>query len=107
MAIRIGINGFGRIGRSVVRAYHADKSSNVEIVAVNDLTDPATLAYLLKHDSVHGRFPGQVAAKEGGIEVDGRFLKVLAEKEPSKLPWRELGVEVVIESTGRFTEAPK
>src|SRR5437016_14647805 len=100
MAIRIGINGFGRIGRSVIRAYHADKSSNLEVVAVNDLTDPKTLAHLLKYDSVHGRFPGSVETREDGIEVDGRTLKVLAEKDPAKLPWKQLGVEVVIESTG-------
>src|SRR5436305_13225571 len=105
MAIRIGINGFGRIGRSVIRAYHGDKNRNVEIVAVNDITDPATLAYLLKFDSVHGRFPGSVKAREGGIDVDGHLLKVIAEKDPAKLPWKERGVDVVIESTGRFTEA--
>jgi glyceraldehyde 3-phosphate dehydrogenase len=107
MAIRIGINGFGRIGRSVVRAAQQDAKSNIEIVAVNDLTDPATLAYLLKYDSVHGRYPGSVHVKEGGLDVDGRLLKVIAEKDPAKLPWKELGVEIVLESTGRFTEAEK
>ena len=107
MAIRIGINGFGRIGRMVIRAYQKDAKKNVEIVAVNDLTDPATLAYLLKYDSVHGRYPGSVVAKEGGIEVDGKLLRVIAEKDPAKLPWRDLGVDLVLECTGRFTEAQK
>lgn len=108
MAIRIGINGFGRIGRSVIRAWHSDpRRGEVEIVAVNDLTDSATLAHLLKYDSIHGRFPGPVLVKDGGIEVDGHFLKVIAEKDPAKLPWKELGVDIVLESTGRFTEAVK
>jgi glyceraldehyde 3-phosphate dehydrogenase len=108
MAIRIGINGFGRIGRSVIRAWQQDAAkSSLEIVAVNDLTDPPTLAHLLRYDSVHGRYPGEVAVKEGGIEIDGKLVKVLAEKDPAKLPWKQLGVEVVLESTGRFTEADK
>jgi glyceraldehyde 3-phosphate dehydrogenase len=107
MAIRIGINGFGRIGRSVVRAYHEDSKRDVEIVAVNDLTDPATLAYLLKYDSVHGRYAGTVEVKEGGLSVDGKHIAVVAEKEPAKLPWKQLGVDLVLECTGRFTDAPK
>ncbi len=107
MAIRIGINGFGRIGRSVVRAYHEDGKRDVEIVAVNDLTDPATLAYLLKYDSVHGRYGGTVEVKEGGLSVDGKHIAVVAEKEPAKLPWKQLGVDLVLECTGRFTDAPK
>ncbi len=105
MAIRIGINGFGRIGRMVVRAFHKDPHKTVEIVAVNDLTDPATLAYLLKYDSVHGRFGGTVAAHERALEIDGRSVAVLAEKDPAKLPWKQHGVDVVLECTGRFTEA--
>ncbi len=107
MAIRIGINGFGRIGRMVMRAYNKDPKKDVEIVAVNDLTDPATLAYLLKYDSVHGRYPGTVAVGEGGLTVDGKHVAVIAEKEPAKLPWKQHGVELVLESTGRFTEAAK
>src|SRR5437899_2883693 len=105
MAIRIGINGFGRIGRMVMRAYQKDSKKEVEIVAVNDLTDPPTLAHLFQYDSIHGRYPGQVSVREGGIDVDGKLLKVIAEKDPAKLPWKQLGVDVVLESTGRFTEA--
>ena len=104
MAIRVGINGFGRIGRNVVRAARAMKVSELEFVAVNDLTDTKTLAHLLKYDSVHGRFPGDVAAKADSISVDGRAIKVLSEKDPAKLPWKDLGVELVLESTGRFTD---
>lgn len=102
---KIGINGFGRIGRNVFRAAVGNK--NVEIVAVNDLTDAATLAHLLKYDSVHGSFNGTVEAKENAIVVNGKEIKVLAEKDPAQLPWGQLGVEIVIESTGRFTEADK
>src|SRR5437870_1895668 len=106
MATRIGINGFGRIGRMFIRAQAKDpRRSDLEIVAVNDLTDPATLAYLLKYDSVHGRYPGTVTAGEGALVIDGTRVAVLAEREPAKLPWKQLGVDVVIESTGRFTEA--
>jgi glyceraldehyde 3-phosphate dehydrogenase len=104
MAIRVGINGFGRIGRNVVRAAKAMKASELEFVAVNDLTDTKTLAHLLKYDSVHGRFPGEVSPDGDGIRVDGKTVRVLSEKEPSKLPWKDLGVEVVLESTGRFTD---
>jgi glyceraldehyde 3-phosphate dehydrogenase len=104
MAIRVGINGFGRIGRNVVRAAKAMKVSELEFVAVNDLTDTKTLAHLLKYDSVHGRFQGDVAARADSISVDGRSIKVLSEKDPAKLPWRDLGVELVLESTGRFTD---
>jgi len=104
MAIRVGINGFGRIGRNVVRAAKALNATELEFVAVNDLTDTATLAHLLKYDSVHGRFPGDVAAKPDSLAVDGRSIKVLSEKDPAKLPWKDLGVELVLESTGRFTD---
>jgi glyceraldehyde 3-phosphate dehydrogenase len=107
MATRIGINGFGRIGRMVVRAFNKDPNKTVEIVAVNDLTDPATLAYLLKYDSVHGRFPGTVSVADGGLAIDGKHVAVLAERDPAKLPWRDKGVDIVIESTGHFTEAAK
>ena len=104
MAIRVGINGFGRIGRNVIRAARAMKITDLEFVAVNDLTDTKTLAHLLKYDSVHGRFEGEVSARGDGISVDGRSIKVLSEKDPAKLPWKDLGVELVLESTGRFTD---
>src|SRR5688572_1587770 len=104
MAIRVGINGFGRIGRNVVRAARAMNVTELEFVAVNDLTDTKTLAHLLKYDSVHGRFPAEVEARSDGITVDGRPIKVLSEKDPAKLPWKDLGVDLVLESTGRFTD---
>ena len=102
MAVKVGINGFGRIGRNVFRAAHA-AGADLEFVAVNDLTDPGTLAHLLKYDSILGRFPGQVEAGEGAISVDGTEIKVLSERDPAALPWGDLGVDVVIESTGFFT----
>jgi glyceraldehyde 3-phosphate dehydrogenase len=102
MAVKVGINGFGRIGRNVFRAAHA-AGADLEFVAVNDLTDPATLAHLLKYDSILGRFPGTVEAGEGSIVVDGAEIKVLSERDPAALPWSDLGVDVVIESTGFFT----
>jgi glyceraldehyde 3-phosphate dehydrogenase len=105
MAIRVGINGFGRIGRLVFRAAYGDPA--IEIVAVNDLTDAPTLAHLLKYDSVHKRFAGHVEAGESSFFVDGREVKVTAEKDPAALPWKALGVDVVIESTGHFTDATK
>ncbi|MFY9174301.1 MAG: ArsJ-associated glyceraldehyde-3-phosphate dehydrogenase [Peptococcia bacterium] len=101
--IKIGINGFGRIGRNVFRA--AEGRKDLEIVAVNDLTNAMTLAHLLKFDSVHGTFPADVQVKNDAIIINGREIKVLAEKDPSKLPWGELGVDLVVESTGRFTNA--
>jgi glyceraldehyde 3-phosphate dehydrogenase len=100
--VKVGINGFGRIGRNVFRA--ALKNPEVEIVAVNDLTDAGTLAHLLKYDSVHGKLDAEVQAGEGVLVVNGKEIKVLAEREPAKLPWGELGVEIVVESTGRFTK---
>ena len=106
MALRVAINGFGRIGRNVLRAAKA-RGAKIEIVAVNDLTDTATLAHLLKYDSVHGRFAGTVEATADGLKVDGATIKVLAEKDPAKLPWKELGVDIVLESTGRFTDRDK
>jgi glyceraldehyde 3-phosphate dehydrogenase len=102
MAVKVGINGFGRIGRNLFRAAHA-AGSDLDFVAVNDITDPGTLAHLLKYDSVLGRFPGEVEAGNASISVDGRELKVLSERDPAALPWGDLGVEVVIESTGLFT----
>jgi len=101
MAVKVGINGFGRIGRNVLRAA-ARMGAKMEVVAVNDITDAPTLAHLLKYDSVHGRFPGDVAVKGDGLVVNGKSLKVLAEKDPAKLPWKDLGVEIVLESTGIF-----
>ena len=104
MAIRIGINGFGRIGRNTVRAAKKLGLKELDFVAVNDLTDTTTLAHLLKYDSVHGRFPGEVKAEQDGLVVDGDRMLVLSEKDPAKLPWKDLGVDVVLESTGRFTD---
>ncbi len=103
MPIRVAINGFGRIGRLVVRAAREAGADDLEFVAVNDLTDPATLAHLFRHDSVHRSYPGTVEATEAGLRIDGRELRVFAERDPSSLPWGELGVDVVIEATGRFT----
>ena len=101
--LRVGINGFGRIGRNILRA-SKQAGANIDFVAVNDLTDNKTLAHLLKYDSVHRRYPGTVEPSSGGITVDGDEIKVLAEKEPGKLPWGDLGVDLVFESTGRFTD---
>ncbi len=103
MAVKVGINGFGRIGRSLFRAAY-EGGVDLEIVAVNDITEADTLAHLLRYDSVLGRFPGEVEARDGAIAVDGAEIKVLAERDPAALPWAELGVEVVIESTGLFTK---
>jgi glyceraldehyde 3-phosphate dehydrogenase len=102
MAFRVGINGFGRIGRLVYRA--GLKNKDIEFVAVNDLTDSKTLAHLLKYDSVHGIMDGKVEAKGDAILVDGKELKVLAERDPEKLPWKEMAVDLVLESTGKFTD---
>jgi glyceraldehyde 3-phosphate dehydrogenase len=104
MAVRVGINGFGRIGRNVLRAAVMGKQTALEFVGVNDITDTKTLAHLLKYDSVHGRFPGTVEAKGDTLVVNGREIRVTAIKEPEKLPWKEQGVELVLESTGRFTD---
>lgn len=101
--VKVGINGFGRIGRNVFRAACDKDLKDMEIVAVNDLTDPATLAYLLKHDSTFGTFKSEVSYTDDSIIVDGKKVKVFKETDPSKLPWKELGVDIVIESTGRFT----
>jgi len=101
---RIAINGFGRIGRNVVRAAQLMGVKDIELVAVNDLTDARTLAHLLKYDSVHGKFGGSVEVAEGGLAINGSRVKVFAEKDPAALPWKDLGVELVLESTGRFTD---
>src|SRR5437868_14374148 len=103
MAVKVGINGFGRIGRNVLRA--SLKDPNLEFVAVNDLTSPQTLAHLLKYDSVLGNLPNKVTAGQDCISVDEKRFRVFAEKDPAKLPWDEVGAQVVIESTGRFTDA--
>ena len=105
MAIRVGINGFGRIGRQVVRAAKITGVADLDFVAVNDLTDTKTLAHLFKYDSVHGRYQGDVEAKADAITIDGDDIKVLAQKDPGQLPWKDLGVDIVLESTGRFTDA--
>ena len=105
MGIRVGINGFGRIGRNVLRAAFDD--GDLEFVAINDLTDAKTLAHLLKYDSVHGRFPHEVVADGDAIVVAGKRIRVLAERDPANLPWGELGVDYVVESTGLFTDAEK
>ncbi|MGC9225019.1 MAG: type I glyceraldehyde-3-phosphate dehydrogenase [Terracidiphilus sp.] len=103
MAVKVGINGFGRIGRNVLRAALGNKE--IDFVAVNDLTSPATLAHLLKYDSILGNLPNKIEAGEDFIAVDGKKIKVYAEKDPAKLPWAEVGAQVVVESTGRFTDA--
>ena len=105
MAIRVGINGFGRIGRQVLRAAKQQDVADIEFVAVNDLTDTKTLAHLFKYDSVHRTYQGDVSAGQGAIMVDGDEIKVFAEKDPAALPWKDLGVDIVLESTGRFTTA--
>ena len=104
MSIKVGINGFGRIGRAVLKSILRDpECENIEISAINDLTDPATLAHLFKYDSVQGILPEKINADSCGISIDGKEIKVLSEKEPAKLPWKSLGVDIVIESTGFFT----
>ena len=106
MTTRVGINGFGRIGRNFFRAA-IEQGADIEVVAVNDLTDNKTLAHLLKYDSIMGRFNGEVSYDDEGIIVDGKHIKVLAQRDPADLPWGELGVEVVVESTGFFTDGEK
>ncbi len=103
MAVKVGINGFGRIGRNVLRASLGNP--DIEVVAVNDLTSPATLAHLLKYDSILGNLKNDVTATEDSITIDGKTIKVYAEKDPAKLPWDSVGAQIVVESTGRFTDA--
>ncbi len=108
MAVQIGINGFGRIGRNFLRSvYAAGLADDVVIVGINDLTDTQTLAHLLKYDSVLGRFDASVSATEGSLVIDGRTIAVMAERDPAQLPWSALGAQVVLESTGHFTDATK
>ncbi len=107
MPVKIGINGFGRIGRQVFKAMHDLHADKFQVVAVNDLTDPQTNAHLLKYDSTYGTFPADINATNDAITVNGRSLKVLAERDPARIPWKDLGVEIVVESTGLFTSAEK
>src|SRR5437016_4983902 len=107
MSIRIGINGFGRIGRQVFKAIHDLHPDKLEVVAVNDLTDAATNAHLLKYDSTYGAFPGDISANDGEIRVDGSTIKVVAQRNPAEIPWSDMGVKLVVESTGIFTDADK
>jgi len=103
MSVRVGVNGFGRIGRLVIRAA-LRQGADIEFVAINDLTDAKTLGHLFKYDSVHGVFPGTVAVEDEALVIEGKRIRVISETDPAKLPWKELGADVVIESTGRFTE---
>jgi glyceraldehyde 3-phosphate dehydrogenase len=105
MTTRIGINGFGRIGRQTLRAIREKYDGKLEVVAVNDLFDAKTNAHLFKYDSTYGTYPGAVEVADGNLKVDGQLIKVMAEKDPAKLPWKDLGVQIVIESTGVFTDA--
>lgn len=105
MAIRVGINGFGRIGRQVLRAAKEQEVADLDFVAVNDLTDTRTLAHLFKYDSIHGTYPGDVSTDGSCLTVDGDEIRVLTHKDPADLPWKDLGVDIVLESTGRFTSA--
>jgi len=107
MTTRIGINGFGRVGRLALRAVNQYHKGKLEVAAINDLTDARTNAHLLKWDSTYGRYPGEIKATDNSIIVDGKEVKVLAERDPAKISWRELGAEIVIESTGLFTDATK
>ncbi len=104
MPIRVAINGFGRIGRNVLRAVHASDDSEIEIVALNDLTDNDMLGHLLRYDSVHGPFSGDVGVTDDGLEVDGHYMEVFSERDPANLAWGDLGVDIVVESTGFFTD---
>ena len=103
MSIKVGINGFGRIGRNILRTSLGEK--DLEFVAVNDLTDPKTLAHLLKYDSILGNLSENVKSDQDSIQVDGRDIQVFAEKDPAKIPWEQVGAQIVVESTGRFTNA--
>jgi len=107
MAVKIGINGFGRIGRLVFRAIKQRHPNEIEVVAVNDLFDAATNAHLLKYDSTYGQYPGSIEVKDGNLIIDGKTVKVTAEKDPAAIKWKDMGVELVIESTGFFTDATK
>ena len=106
MTVRVGINGFGRIGRQSLKAL-IERAPDVEVVAVNDLVDTKTNAHLFKHDSTYGAYPGEVSHTDDGIVIDGHEIKVLQFKDPAQLPWGDLGVDIVVESTGIFTDAEK
>jgi glyceraldehyde 3-phosphate dehydrogenase len=107
MTTKVGINGFGRIGRQVFKAISDTYPETLEVVAVNDIGDLKTMAHLLKYDSNYGKFDGNIEVVEGGLQIDGKFVKVLAERNPADLPWGDLGVDIVVESTGLFTQAEK
>jgi len=107
MAVKVGINGFGRIGRLVFRAIKERHAKEIEVVAINDLFDAATNAHLLKYDSTYGQYPGTIEVKDGDLVIDGKTVKVTAEKDPGAIKWKDIGVEIVIESTGLFTDATK
>src|SRR4029453_11410981 len=107
MAIRVGINGFGRIGRNILRAIYESKRKDIEVVGINDLGPVETNAHLLRYDSVHGRFPGTVTVKGDTISLGNGAIKVTAERDPSKLPWKDLGVDIALERTGIFTAKDK
>ena len=107
MAVKIGINGFGRIGRLVLRTIKQRVGDQVEVVAINDLFDPETNAHLLKYDSTYGPYNGTVDVKDGNLVVDGKTVKVTAEKDPGAIKWKDMGVDIVIEATGFFTDATK
>ena len=104
--VKVGVNGFGRIGRNVIRAAMAG-NYGIEFVAVNDLTDAANLAYLLKYDSVHGTIPNEIKATTNGIAIDGREIRVYSNPDPADIPWSDLGVEIVVESSGPFSEVDR
>ncbi|MGY0710804.1 glyceraldehyde 3-phosphate dehydrogenase NAD-binding domain-containing protein, partial [Azospirillum argentinense] len=104
MAVRVAINGFGRIGRLVLRAIYESGRNDVEVVAINDLADLKANAHLLKYDSVHGRFPGTVEVKDGALIVNGHSIKVVQERDPAKLPWKDLGIQIAMECSGIFTK---
>jgi glyceraldehyde 3-phosphate dehydrogenase len=107
MATKIGINGFGRVGRQVLKAINEQHAGKLEVAAINDLTDTKTNAHLLKYDSNYGGYPGKVEAAEDSISVDGKKIMVISEREPAKIPWRDFGIEIVVEATGLFTQGPK
>ncbi|GAF86560.1 unnamed protein product, partial [marine sediment metagenome] len=107
MATKIGINGFGRIGRLTLKAINQCQGDKLEVAAINDLTDTKTNAHLLKWDSTYGPYPGEVKATEDSIIVDGKKVKVLSERDPANIPWQDYGVDIVIESTGLFTDGTK
>src|SRR5687767_324334 len=107
MATRMGINGFGRIGRQVLRSIMEHHEGELEVVAVNDLTDTRTNAHLFRYDSSYGQYGGKVEAREDGMAIDGHVVKVFAQRDPAQIPWGDVGADIVVESTGIFTDAKK